>query len=450
MKLALALTDTALRRAKPGATPYKLSDGGGLYGLVNPNGAVLWRYNYVFGGKAKTLALGRYPGVKLADARAAHQAAKIKVKSGIDPSAARHAERAEQQAAELEAARQEKTFGEIADGWLKTRVPAEHRDSDPDYLTRISKTFARDARMVRYLKAGKASASGFGEVVIDELDLQHLSPLLKFVNHPTRIRLISTARKIIGFAKANNSWPKGRPSPFADIDFADGFTKHKVQHRPALTDLVKFGHLMRMIAVYEGRGDNLAGYALKLLALTFVRPGTIAAAKWENFDLDESMWTVPFHELKMATERSEAGKSEDDYLIPLSRQAVKLLRELHAITGYGEYLFPSGRGGRTISVNTLNYALHALGYKGSHCAHGFRSSASTILNRERLVGGRRRFERELIEMQQDRLDGSTRAAYDRDDRLPERIDLMQFWADKLDALRLGAETVRPPLVRYAQ
>jgi hypothetical protein len=111
-----------------------------------------------------------------------------------------------------------------------------------------------------------------------------------------------------------------------------------------------------------------------------------------------------------------------------------MLRELHTVTGDGEYLFPGGRKGRTISENTLNYALHGLGYKGTHCAHGFRSSASTMLNRER-VSGRRRFERELIEMQQDRLDASTRAVYDRDDRLPERIELMQFWADQLDTWR---------------
>jgi integrase len=148
-----------------------------------------------------------------------------------------------------------------------------------------------------------------------------------------------------------------------------------------------------------------------------------------------------FEGLKMATERSEAGKSEDDYVIPLSRQAVALLRELHKITGDDEYLFPGRGDGRTISENTLNYALHGLGYKGIHCAHGFRSSASTMLNRER-VNGRRRFERELIEMQQDRLDASTRAVYDRDDRLPERVDLMQFWADKIDALRDDQSSVQ--------
>ena len=148
----------------------------------------------------------------------------------------------------------------------------------------------------------------------------------------------------------------------------------------------------------------------------------------------------PFEHLKMATEREDAGKSQDDYIIPLSRQAVALLRELHTISGDSEYLFPGYGNGPTISENTINFALHGLGFKGVHCAHGFRSSASTLLNRERL-NGRRRFERDLIEMQQDRLDASTRAVYDRDDRLPERIELMQFWADKIDIMRKGADVL---------
>ena len=165
-----------------------------------------------------------------------------------------------------------------------------------------------------------------------------------------------------------------------------------------------------------------------------MRPGTVAAARWAHIDITAAMWVVPFEHLKMATEREDAGKSQDDYIIPLSRQAVALLRELHTVSGESEYLFPGYGDGPTISENTINFALHGLGFKGVHCAHGFRSSASTLLNRERL-NGRRRFERDLIEMQQDRLDASTRAVYDRDDRLPERIELMQFWADRIDEYR---------------
>jgi integrase len=137
----------------------------------------------------------------------------------------------------------------------------------------------------------------------------------------------------------------------------------------------------------------------------------------------------------MATQRKEAGEQEDDYLVPLSRQAVALLRELRKITGESKYLFPGQYTGETMSENTINYALHALGYKGIRCAHGFRSSASTTLNRQRTAEGRRRFERALIEIQQDRLDASTRAIYDRVPLIAERIELMQFWADMIDQMR---------------
>ncbi|TMJ52338.1 MAG: DUF4102 domain-containing protein [Alphaproteobacteria bacterium] len=429
------LTDKAIKGAKPKTKRFKLSDGDGLYLVVIPKGSKWWRFDYRFEGKQQTISLGVYTaaeGRKVSLTQARDKAIDMRrlLKQGINPSEKRKAEKAPTQEASTS-----RLFGEVADDWLKTRIPPKHNDKDPEQLKKVSKTYARDARMVGYLSEGKETADGFGKVPIVEVDYAlHLLPLLKVANHPTRIRLHSTARNIFKFAKAHGEWPKDRPSPFADVDFEAGFAKHKEKHRPAIIDPVKFGQLLRKIDLYEGRGDNLVGYALELLALTFVRPGTIASAKWAHFNLKGPMWLVPFDGLKMATERAEAGKSEDDHIVPLSRQAVALLRELHKITGNGEYLFPGRGGSRTISENTLNYALHGFGYKGIHCAHGFRSTASTMLNRER-VNGRRRFEPELVEMQQDRLDASTRAVYDRDDRLPERIELMQFWADRIDGMR---------------
>jgi integrase len=169
----------------------------------------------------------------------------------------------------------------------------------------------------------------------------------------------------------------------------------------------------------------------------------LEAAEWTEFCFDEKKWTVPFRKLKMSTERTQAGKSQADLIVPLSEQAIKLLHELQKITGHTPYLLPTrSKEGEIVPMceGTLNDALHNLGYKGLHCAHGFRSSASTLLNRER-VNGRRRFEMALVEMQQDRLDASTRAIYDRDDRLPERIELMQFWADKVDTMRKSADVL---------
>jgi len=437
------ITHQTLLNLKPDPNrPTRKSIGGGLYLLVKPNGSKFWRYDYKVGTR-KTLALGAFPQMLLGQAIEAHEAARKLVKAGIDPVQTR------QQSAPAPNKPTLLPFGQVADDWLMTRRPAEAKGLDEAEVRARFKTYARDARMVGYLKDGKETASGSSKIDLLAVDYAaHLLPLLNACNHPTRIRLSSAARKIFAYAKAQGLFPKDRPSPFADIDFSAGFAKHKVKHRPAITDPVKFGQLLRNIESFEGRIDNLTHYALKLLTLTFVRPGTIAAARWEHFNLKGAMWVVPFRRLKMATERAEAGKSEDDYIVPLSRQALALLAELHKITGESEYLFPGYGDGATISENTINFALHSMGYQDVHCAHGFRSSASTLLNKERTKEGRRRFEVELIEMQQDRLDRSTRAVYDRDDRLPERIELMQFWADKIDQLR-GPKSNAPRLTMVA-
>jgi integrase len=419
----LKLTAITIANLKPRQADYRRADGGGLYILVRPNGSKLWRYDYRLGDVRRTQSLGEYDrdgdgkyGFTLAQARDEHEKAKAAVARGIHPASQTQKAAAKVEATELA----DRTFGVIADDWLAARK-----------VNLSPKSHARDVRSVTYLKEGYRTAKGFGGLDIELVEPSQLSDMLEVFNKPTRIRVLSAAKKIMGLAKRRGVI---KVSPFSDIDFNEGFAKHKVKHRPALTDPERFGDLLRKMDAFEGRIDNLTCYALKLLALTFVRPGTVAAARWAHIDLKAAMWVVPFEHLKMATEREDAGKSQDDYIIPLSRQAVALLRELHTISGESEYLFPGYGGGPTISENTINFALHGLGFKGVHCAHGFRSSASTLLNRERL-NGRRRFERDLIEMQQDRLDASTRAVYDRDDRLPERIELMQFWADSVDKMR---------------
>jgi integrase len=427
----LKLTAITITNMKPRQADYRRADGGGLYILVRPNGSKLWRYDYRLGNVRRTLSIGEYDrhgdgkyGFTLAQARDEHEKAKTAVARGEHP-----ASQSQKAAADVEITESvHGAFGVIADDWLATRK-----------INLSPKSHARDVRSVTYLKEGYRTAKGFGGLDVELVEPSHLSDLLEVFNKPTRIRVLSAAKKIMGLAKRRGVI---KVSPFSDIDFNEGFAKHKVKHRPALTDPERFGDLLRKMDAYEGRIDNLTWYALRLLALTFVRPGTVAAARWAHIDLKAAMWLVPFEHLKMATEREDAGKSQDDYIIPLSRQAVALLRELHKISGESEYLFPGYGDGPTISENTINFALHGLGFKGVHCAHGFRSSASTLLNRERL-NGRRRFERDLIEMQQDRLDASTRAVYDRDDRLPERIELMQFWADRIDEYRSGKPTKAP-------
>jgi integrase len=409
------LTDSALRGLKPREAPFKVTDGGGLYVLVMPNGARYWRYNYILGGKAKTLALGQYPAIRLSEAREAHQAAREKVKAGVDPVQARQTEEAERQ--------NRKTFKDVAEGWnqLINRKP------------RADKTRDRDERMIGYL------TKAFGNKPIDEVKAKDLIDLLETFeengSYETRMRLQSTALNIAGFAQGK-VWIKA--NPFHGIAFGNAFTSPKNQQRPAIVEAEPFGRLLRDVAAYSGRQGNVVGKALVLLALTFVRPGTVTQAEWDEFDLAGALWTIPFKKLKQRKFREGIDELRGKpHFVPLSRQAVVLLRDLKKQGGDGAYVFP-GRKTRPISTNALEVALKSLGYQDMHCPHGFRSSASTLLNAERItVDGNElpRFAPQAIEFQLEHVDKSTAAIYNRDQRLTERTRMMQFWADKIDKLR---------------
>jgi integrase len=427
----MSLNTIKVQNLKPKKADYRIADGGGLYLLVRPNGSKLWRYDYRVNesgtGKTvrRTFSIGEFRPdgdaaafFTLAQARAEHEKAREAVAKGQHPVSPT---RREAVAAQAKADAGDTTFGALADQWLEARK-----------VGHSPKTCARDERSVKYLKTGYRGGKGFAGIPVDQVETAHLSSLAENFNKPTRIRVVSAARKIMAVAKR-----KGliKHSPFSEVNFNEGLPTHRAKKRPAITDEEAFGELLRKIDAYEGRSNNLTWYGLKLLALTFVRPDTMAKAEWKHFDLARARWIIPFDELKMEWLRTENGQAPEDFVVPLSRQAVALLRILHEITGKGSYLFPGCADAAVMSENTLNYALHGLGYKGVHCAHGFRASASTILNRQRTKEGRRRFETALIEIQQDRLDASTRAIYDRDDLMPERIELMQFWADKIDELR---------------
>jgi integrase len=426
MKLAFALTDTALRRVKPRAAPFKLADGGGLFALINPNRSVLWRYNYVYAGKAKTLALGQYPAISLKEARELHQEAKRGLNRGIDPSEARQAVRAD-----LEAARaSRKTFKDAAAGWreLINKKP------------RAEKTRDRDERMIGYL------TGAFGNKPMDEVEAKDLIGLLETFedneSYETRARLQAAALNIGGYAQGK-AWIKH--NPFLGIAYGKAFTSPTNQPRPAITEIEPFGQLLRDVAAYSGRQGNLVRKALDLLALTFVRPGTVTQAEWDEFDPDGALWTIPFKKLKQRKFRESIKELRGKpHYVSLSRQAVALLRDMKKQTGGGRYLF-LGRKGRPISTNALEVALNSLGYQGTHCPHGFRSSASTLLNAERItVDGTElpRFAEQAIDFQLEHVDASVAAIYNRDQRLSERTKMMQFWADKIDALRGDGSAVK--------
>jgi integrase len=433
------LSDKAIRAMKATDKLVKESDGGGLYLIVPVTGRKWFRFDYRFGGKQQSLSLGAYgegPDTTLKDARDERDRMRKLLKKGINPSSDRKAERAiKEAAAEAEAAEEPDgadgasdaegpTFANAADGWrnLINKKP------------RSAKTMARDALMVRYL------VDAFGSKAVKDVKTKDLVDLLVAFeddgSFETRRRLQATALHIGGFAQVRFDLPQ---NPFIGINLGKAFTGPVNEPRPAITEAKPFGKLLRAMSAYQGGQGDMVVKALELLALTFVRPGTVIAAEWSEIDLDAALWTIPFARLKQRKFRAGIAELKGKpHLVPLSRQAVALLRNLHKRTANGRYLFPGRRHGQPIATSALNVALRTLGYQDVHCPHGFRSTASTMLNAERIKVGDAdvpRFDRQAIEFQLEHIDASIAGIYDRDPRMPERTKMMQFWGDKVDQMR---------------
>lgn len=392
------LTDSAIRRLKPPEKALKLFDGGGLYLLVQPNGARLWRMKYRVDGREKLLSFGQYPDVPLRSARERRDEARRLIAARVDPSAKRKAERAATS----------DTFEAIA----------------REYLELKSKSLSARTYIK---KLGRFEAFAFpfiGKLPITSIAAPQLLAALRRIeeraNHETAHRVRAECGEVFRYAIAT-----GRAERDPTGDLRGALAPVVVRNNAAITEPVKIGQLLRAIDGYQGQPAT--EYALKLLPLVFVRPGELRAAKWTEFDLETAEWRIPGSRMKM----------REPHIVPLSRQAVALLRDLQPLTGSGRYLFPSLRGGdRPISNNTLNASLRRLGYTGDEMvSHGFRSMASTCLNEQG-------WHPDLIELQLAHAErNKVRAAYNRATRLAERRKMMQAWADYLDTLRTGAEII---------
>jgi integrase len=447
--VAITKTDiTTILRGKRQSDPYKLADSGGLYLYVTAT-ALLWRYDYRINcpdqpdhGKRKTRSYGEYgeqaPGLDLNNARRLHQADRISVAAGGDPAAdakeAKHGQHATTRAVRQSSRHLSAkaingepavgfafgTFGYAANGWDALQ------EKQAVVGKRSPKTRARDSRMVRCCN------NSFGHTALADVAVPNLSKLLDVFEgadkYTTRQRLQSTAVNVMGFAQGKG-WIKY--NPFVGVAFGKAYTAPTDEPRPAITEVEPFGQLLRDVAGYQGRQGNIVGRALNLLSLTFLRPGNIVAAEWSEFDLDDKqLWTIPFKKLKQRSFREGIKELKGKpHFVPLSKQAVKLLRELETLTGDGRYLFPNAETeSGHITTEGLESAVNLLGYQGVHCPHGFRSSASTLLNAERItVEGTElpRFAERVVEFQLEHVEKSVAAIYNRDQRLPERVKLMQ-------------------------
>ncbi|MFG1433409.1 integrase arm-type DNA-binding domain-containing protein [Xanthobacter sp. V2C-8] len=394
----MALTDMALRNAKPKEKSYKLFDGGGLHLLVNPNGSRIWRLAYRFAGKPKQLSFGPYPTTSLSDARQKREEAKKLLLVGQDPSVARKLEKV---TASVAAAN---TFDLIAE----------------EFIERLKDRGVAEATLIkkRWLLKDLAGP-GLGRRPIRDITAFEILSVLQQIERSGRRE---TARRLRSSIGAVFRFAIATLRAESDPTFAlrDALERPKVKHLSALTDPKALGGLMRAIDEYTGWPTVRS--ALLFTALTFARPGEVRGARWTEIDLKKSVWSIPAERMKMRRPHS----------VSLSRQAQLVLQEIRSLTGASELIFPSIRSNRQLlSENAMNSALRRMGFTQEEMtSHGFRSTASSILNE-------RGHSPDVIEAALGHLDqNEVRRAYNRATYWSERVTLMQAWADMLDTFRL--------------
>lgn len=396
----MALTDTAIRNAKPKDKPYKMADSQGLFLFITPGGSKLWRLKYRVGGIEKLLSIGPYPQITLQEARGKVLEAKRELRTGIDPSHSKKAKKVTASGAD--------SFEAIAREWFE----------------KFSKnwTSSHGERILRRLERDIFPWLGFRP--IHEIKAPDLLDVLRRIEArgavETAHRASQNCGQVFRYAVATG---RAERDPSADLKGAIPPTKAK--HHASITDPKEIGGLLRAIDGYEG--GLIVRCALKLAPLVFVRPGELRRAEWKEINWEKAEWVIPSEKMKM----------REKHIVPLSHQALDVLKELQPLTGEGKYLFPSPRTDeRPMSENAVLSALRRMGYRGDQMTgHGFRSMASTLLNEQ--GWNRDAIERQLAHAERDEI----RAAYNYAEHLPERRRMMQAWADYLDGLKEGEEVI---------
>jgi len=407
----MSLTDVAIRKAKPGINPkgeatpkpYKLGDAGGLYLEVSPKGGKWWRLKYRYEGKEKRISLGTYPDTSLALAREKRDAARKLLAAGVDPGEHRKAEKV---AGEDRAAN---SFEVVAREWFAKHSP----QWAPGHANKIIRRLERD--LFPWL-----GSRPIAKITAPEL----LTALHRIENRQaleTAHRVLQNSGQVFRYAIATG---RAERNPAADLRGA--LAPWKPVHLASITEPEKVGELLRTIEGF--RAGLIVKSALKLAPLVFVRPGELRHAEWAEVDLDKAQWNIPAARMKM----------REPHLVPLSTQAVSILRDLHALTGRGRYVFPGAHNPRhPMSSNAILFALRRMGYsKDQMSGHGFRAMARTIMD-EVLHIRPDYIEHQLAHAVRD----PNGRAYNRTAHLPERRAMMQQWADYLDMLKQGGNVV---------
>lgn len=399
----MPLSDTAIRSAKPQEKTYLMTDGEGMYLEITPSGGKWWRFKYRFDGKQKRLSLGTYPDTGLKEAREKRQEARKLLAAGVDPGESRKAQKA------AGAGESENSFEVVAREWF-SRQRSSWVDSHADKIL---------SRLERDL------FPWLGKRPIASITAPELLTALRRVEErgavETAHRALQNCGQIFRYAIVT-----GRAERDPTPALKGALPPVKQIHYPAVTDPKKIAELLRAMDAYQG--TLITKCALRLAPLVFVRPGELRKAEWSEFDLENATWNIPASRMKM----------REPHLVPLSTQAVDILRELHALTGDGHYVFPGARSSdRPMSDNSILAALRRMGFaKDEMTGHGFRAMARTVL--DEVLGVRPDYiEHQLAHAVRD----PNGRAYNRTAHLAERRKMMQLWADYLDRLKVGATII---------
>lgn len=397
----MPLTDSAIRNVKPKEKPFKLSDERGLYLLVNKAGKY-FRFDYRFAGKRKTLALGVYPDISLKEARGRREEARKMLANDIDPGQQRRISKENR----MEAA--ENSFQTLALEWFSKNKPTWTKGHAETVISRL------ESNVFPWL----------GKRPIAEITSPELLSILRRIESRGAIETARRIKQICGqifrYAIAT-----GRAERDPSADLRGALAPVKAKRMATIIDPVKIGGLLRAINGYQG--TFVSKCALRLTPFVFVRPGELRKAEWAEIDLAKAEWRIPAEKMKM----------RDPHIVPLSRQAIEILKEIEPVTGQGKYVFPCVRSlARPMSENTILAALRRLGYsKEEMTAHGFRSMASTLLHE--LGWPSDVIERQLAHAERNKI----KASYNHAQHLGQRREMMQAWADYLGELEQGAKVI---------
>lgn len=406
-KLAVPLTDIQPRSAKPKDKPYKLTDGGGLYLLVNTDGAKYWRMDYRFVEARRTLAFGKYPEVTLAEARSKRLAARKLLEQGVDPSQAKKERQREQNNANAN------TFEKLARDWHTNKLPTWSPSTARDTIRRLEIDIFPE----------------IGTMPIGTVKHQHMIAALRKIEsrgaHEIAHRIKATCARVFTYASQ-----QGIENCNPAADMKDVLKPVKAGHFAAITA----DELPAFLAAMDKNDARLfkpTRIALRLMMLVFVRTSELIETPWSEIDLEAGEWIIPWQRMK----RGKLTVNPDDtpHHVCLSRQALELLHELRTLTGGGKYLFPNQRDHeKPMSNGAILAALKRMGYKNRMTGHGFRALAMSTI-KERLGYRHEVVDRQLAHAQKDKV----AAAYDRAQFLAERRVMMQDWANYLDGVASG-------------